>query len=189
MLRYLFLIPCLVLAFLTVQTHKESESLSVAMANPANDPAFASIAGLNTYEQFTSNPDLASNYNQAWQAYRSQENITSQRKNDLTELRDKYVLFCILSILIFSLSFFPWLSFSRELTEGSEKTIRAAGRTTDKLLSKINAKSGTIIRREGLRTYSASTELKNWQELREAGVVTDDEFEMAKSEILGKMER
>jgi len=54
-------------------------------------------------------------------------------------------------------------------------------------LSKIiKLKKSKIIRTDNLKSYSVADELLKWTQLKDAGVVSEEEFQEARDKIMGK---
>jgi hypothetical protein len=186
MFRYLLLIPCLLLGALAFQAHDEAEQVTVDTVHPDYDPRFSSIAGMDTFEMLAIDSNLASAYNKAWLAYSNDESYARLEKSGLIDQRDEYLAFIVVVLAIFALTFLPWGRWTQSLFQGVSRTAVKGGSAVGSVVSKISGEDRTIIKREGLDRYSVSAELKNWKDLLDQGVVTEDEFEKAKAKLLGR---
>jgi hypothetical protein len=186
MFRYLLLIPCLLLGLLALEAHNEAEQVKVDAIHPDHDPQFSSIAGMSTFEMLAIDPNLASAYNRASLAYSNDESYANLMRSDLHDQRDQYVGFMVVVIFLFALTFLPWGRWGQSLSQGVEQTVVKGGSVVESVVSKVSGEDRTIIKREGLDRYSVSSELKNWKELLDQGVVTEEEFQKAKAKLLGR---
>lgn len=51
---------------------------------------------------------------------------------------------------------------------------------------KFNSKESSIIKTDGLKPYSVADELLKWSQLKDAGIVSEEEFQEARKKIMGK---
>lgn len=186
MFRYLLLIPCLLLGLLALEAHNKAEQVTVDAIHPDYDPQFSSIAGMSTIEMLTVDSKLASAYNRARLAYRNDESYASLVRSNLHDQRDQYLAFIVVVVFLFALTFLPWGRWVQSLFQGVEQTVVKGGSVVESVVSKVSGEDRTIIKREGLDRYSVSSELKNWKELLDQGVVTEEEFQKAKAKLLGR---
>jgi len=181
----------LTLSALAFSAHYEAAEVGVDAIHPDNDPQFSELVGLSTFDMILYDANLAEAYGSASIAYDNAEYSAELKRGELRDRRDQYFVLTALMLLLFALTWLPWRRWGQSLSDGiAQGFASSAGRgeaAIEKIASKLSGEERAIIRREGLDRYSVSVELKNWKELLDKGVVTDEEFEKAKAKILGRM--
>lgn len=186
MLRYLLLIPCLVLGVLALQANDEAKRVTIDTIHPDDDPQFSSIAGMDMGERMNVDFELAMAYNRAKLAYSNDERYASWEISYLHDQRNLYISWIVVFFALFGITFLPWVRWKNSLSQGVSRAAVKGGSAVGGVVAKVSGEDRMIIKREGLDRYSVSAELKNWKELLDQGVVTQDEFEKAKAKLLGQ---
>ena len=128
------------------------------------------------------------------EADRINANLASvEAKQRNNKIYHKYwvVLFldvALLSLLVFGLFLIRrWILCSSRASFEKISTYKARFKTPAlEFLKIIKPKRSTIIKTDNLKTYSVAVELLKWAQLKEAGVVSEEEFQDARRKIMSK---
>lgn len=149
------------------------------------------------YHYKTYEPDTSRDYSVDWQndiAGSMQALRERQRQSDLyldrihgyENTRDTLGGLAVICGIIFVGLWLPWGQMSASVAQhGAEintKLEDIAGSATTSL--KEMTRGSPIVGRHGLTTYSVADELMKWNELRENGVVSEEEFSEARARLL-----
>lgn len=94
----------------------------------------------------------------------------------------------LLSFLVFGFFLIRrWILRSSKTPFGKISTCKAGIKSiTIDLLNIIKPKRSTIIKTDNLKSYSVADELLKWMQLKEAGIVSEEEFQEARKKIMSK---
>lgn len=107
--------------------------------------------------------------------------------------RNKSAVGAVVCLVVFFMLFLPWREMSAGAAQDGAEIAVKIGEASVKLkevagsaaISIKEMTSGSpIVGRHGLKTYSVADELIKWNELRESGVVSLEEFEEARARLL-----
>ena len=186
MLRYFWLIPLAAFAGFAVKSHKDANELLVEAIHPDDMKKFSHLQGMTTADRLIADFDLFSEYNQLLLRYDSDRRTVLSERSDLLRERNNYAALSALMGFLFLMTFFPWARFGNEASSVASAAMASGQSKLSKVTPKFGYKDRLIIKRDGLDRYSVSTELKNWKDLLDEGVVSEEEFEAARSKLLGK---
>lgn len=181
MFRYLILIPMAALVLLALNAHRDAHAISDVI-HPENDPLFANFAELNLLDKIKDDSGLSSDYQNAVDDYYADQQNVDYSRYRLLEKRDEYASASVFVFFMFMLTFMPWSKWFN----GISKALNSGQALIGKTATRIGRENRSIIRREGIDRYSVSVELKNWKELFDEGVVSEEEYEKARTKLLGR---
>ena len=181
MFRYLILIPMAALVLLALNAHRDAQAIS-DVVHPENDPLFEDFAELDVFDKIKDDSGLFSDYQNAVGDYYANQQSVDYSRNRLVEKRDEYAFASVFVFFMFMLTFLPW----PEWFNGISKTLDSGRALIGNTATRIGNENRSIIRREGIDRYSVSVELKNWKELFDEGVVSEEEYEKARTKLLGR---
>ncbi|MEA1606020.1 SHOCT domain-containing protein [Pseudomonas spirodelae] len=102
-------------------------------------------------------------------------------------LHIKYLKIIAVNLLLIAFLVIPLFFYKRKI----HPRLALKASSTLKKLNKITAsvssfpiRNSRIIKSENMRTYSAADELLKWAELKEKGLITEDEFKLARDKIM-----
>lgn len=148
------------------------------------------------YEK-TNEPDNSSDYTVDWQndlGGSMQAVMESQRQSALRldriheyqEVQGISTFFAIVCALAFIGLCLPWDRIAAKPSQKASNVAFNLGKITGQAAHSIKEMTGgsPIVGRHGLTSYSVADELMKWNELRETGVVTEEEFAEARALLL-----
>lgn len=117
--------------------------------------------------------------------------VEAKQRNNKIHHKYWIVLFldvALLSFFVFGLFLIRrWILRSSKANFGKISTYKARVKTSAlELLNIIKPKRSTIIKTDNLKSYSVADELLKWTQLKEAGVVSEEEFQEARRKIMSK---
>lgn len=111
----------------------------------------------------------------------------SNRIND--EIYRKFWIVSLINSVIFICFALGMLRMYRKAKKPLSKLFFLFSRASIRLralVQKVGLKESSIIKSEGLKPYSVADELLKWASLKDAGLVSDEEFKEARNKIMGK---
>ena len=159
----------------------------VGIADPASDPRFSALIGKNLWEAYQVDPSLATEYNSAQIGYSNAVARADALKRERTDRENTKYIFGIICVLLFALSFIPWIRLIESMLQrGAEKATRAIAPIATVTRESLGGSGALIIGSEKMKRFSTADELLKWQQLHESGAITDCEYSEARDKLLGR---
>jgi hypothetical protein len=169
--------------------YTDSTVLEPTVVDPQSDPQYADI-DKSAYNQlltrFAPKTSHESAYQAASQAYEQEVSFLSQKQEEAVETRK--ALFAgaglvLITLFIISLPWRHWLRTFKKTTDTVVTETTKAALVGVKALKSVQDNS-PIVGRSGLSSYSIADELEKWSRRRAEGIVTEQEFEEARTKLL-----
>lgn len=85
---------------------------------------------------------------------------------------------------IFGTSLLPWDGWSKRVVDSARSVSAMSADFARKSAESVITSNSAVVGRTGLKSYSVADELLKWNKLLEDGVVTEEEFDVARAELL-----